>query len=99
MDLAFLVNIISHLNELKVRLQVKNQLISNMFQIIIVLELKLILWQSQVKANNFQHFLVLSKHNPKHRGKYTSLILILIDDFENHFQDFRKNNRIFAIFS
>lgn len=46
MDLAFLVDITTHLNELNVRLQGKNQLISNMFQIITAFELKLKLWQS-----------------------------------------------------
>jgi len=52
MDLAFLVDITTHLNELNVRFQGKNQLISNVFQIITAFELKLKLWQSQVKVTN-----------------------------------------------
>jgi hypothetical protein len=61
MDLAFLVDITTHLNELNVRLQGKNKLISNMFQIITAFELKLKLWLSQVKVNNFIYFPVLAK--------------------------------------
>jgi len=99
MDLAFLVDITTHLNELNVRLQGKNQLISNMFQIITAFELKLKLWQSQVKVNNFMYFPVLAEYNPKNSEKYASLILILINEFETRFQDFRKNSQLFAIFA
>lgn len=56
------------------------------------------LWQSQVKANNFIHFLVLAKHNLKNTEKYASLILILINEFENRFQDFCKSSQLFAVF-
>ncbi|KAF0747377.1 general transcription factor II-I repeat domain-containing protein 2B-like [Aphis craccivora] len=69
-----------------------------MFQIITAFKLKLKLWQSQVKANNFIYFSVLDKYNPKNSKKYFSLILILIYEFETRFQDFRKNNQLFAIF-
>ncbi|KAE9532362.1 hypothetical protein AGLY_009985 [Aphis glycines] len=99
MDLAFFVYITTHLNELNVRLQGKNQLISNMFQIITPFELKLKLWQSQVKVNDFMYFPTLAKYNPKNSEKYASLILILINEFETRFQDFRKNSQIFAIFA
>ncbi|CAI6369553.1 unnamed protein product [Macrosiphum euphorbiae] len=99
MDLAFLVDITTHLNELNVRLQGKNQLISNMFQIINAFELKLKLWQSQVKVNNFMYFPVLAEYNPKNNEEYASLILVLINEFETRFQDFRKNSQLLAIFA
>ncbi|KAL4136149.1 hypothetical protein QTP88_007713 [Uroleucon formosanum] len=70
-----------------------------MFQIITAFELKLKLWQSQVKVNNFMYFPVLAKYNPKNSEKYASLILILINEFETRFQDFRKNSQLFAIFA
>ncbi|CAI6355941.1 unnamed protein product [Macrosiphum euphorbiae] len=99
MDLAFLVDITTHLNELNVRLQGNNQLISNMFQIITAFELKLKLWQSQVEVNNFMYFPVLAEYNPKNSEKYGSLILILIKEFETRFQDFCKTSQLFAIFA
>ncbi|VVC36961.1 Hypothetical protein CINCED_3A013103 [Cinara cedri] len=59
-----------------------------MFQIITAFELKLKLWQSQVKVNNFMYFPVLAEYNPKNS-----------DEFETRFQDFRKNSQLFAIFA
>jgi len=70
-----------------------------MFQIITAFELKLKLWPSQVKVNNFMYFPVLANYNPKNSEKYASLILILINEFETRFQDFRKNSQLFAIFA
>ncbi|CAI6366866.1 unnamed protein product [Macrosiphum euphorbiae] len=99
MDLAFLVDITTHLNELNVRLQGKNQLISNMFQILTAFELKLKLWQSQVKVNNFMYFPVLAEYNSRNNEEYASLILVLINEFETRFQDFRKNSQLLAIFA
>lgn len=43
-DLAFLVDITAHLNELNIRLQGKNQLINDMFQTVMAFEIKLKLW-------------------------------------------------------
>jgi len=45
-DLAFLVDITSHLNELNMRLQSENQLINGMFQTINAFEMKLKLWKT-----------------------------------------------------
>ena len=45
------------------------------------------------------YFPVLAKYNPKNSEKYASLILILINEFETRFQDFRKNSQLFAIFA
>ena len=69
-DLAFLVDLTAHLNELNMRLQGENQLINTMFQTITAFEMKLKLWQSQIKANNFMHFDTLAKHGPVNNKKY-----------------------------
>ena len=52
--------------------------------------MKLKLWQSQIKANNFMHFDTLAKHGPVNNEKYAALLFDLIQEFENRFQDFRK---------
>ena len=91
-DLAFLVDLTAHLNELNMRLQGENQLINTMFQTITTFEMKLKLWQSQIKANNFMHFDTLAKHVPVNNKKYAALLFDLIQEFENRFQDFRKNH-------
>ena len=58
-DLAFLVDLTTHLN---VHLQGENQLIDSMFQTVTAFQMKLKLWQAQIKANNFMHFDMLPKH-------------------------------------
>ena len=81
------------------RLQGENQLINTMFQTITAFQMKLKLWQSQVKANNFMHFDTLAKHGPVNNEKYAALLFDLIQEFENRFQDFRKNHQSFGIFA
>ncbi|XP_067123968.1 general transcription factor II-I repeat domain-containing protein 2-like [Centruroides vittatus] len=98
-DLAFLVDLTGHLNDLNTRLQGKNQLISAMFQIINAFQVKLKLWQAQLNANNFLHFNTLSKHISKKGKKYEALLFDLIQEFENRFSDFRENNLNFCIFA
>ncbi|XP_075053814.1 general transcription factor II-I repeat domain-containing protein 2-like [Mixophyes fleayi] len=98
-DLAFLVDVTTHLNELNMRLQGENQLISTMFQTITAFEMKLKLLHSQIKANNFMHFSTLAKHGPVNTEKYAALLFDLVQEFENRFQDFRKNQSFFLIFA
>ncbi|XP_023227897.1 general transcription factor II-I repeat domain-containing protein 2A-like [Centruroides sculpturatus] len=98
-DLAFLVDLTGHLNDLNTRLQGKNQLISAMFQIINAFQVKLKLWQAQLNANDFSHFNTLSKHIPKKGKKYAAFLFDLLQEFENRFSDFRKNNLNFCIFA
>lgn len=61
--------------------------------------MKLKLWQSQIKANNFLHFDTLAKHGPVKSEKYAALLLHLIQEFESRFEDFRKKNQYFDIFA
>ncbi|XP_041419118.1 general transcription factor II-I repeat domain-containing protein 2-like [Xenopus laevis] len=98
-DLAFLVDLTSHLNDLNMRLQGKNQLINTMFQGITAFQTKLKLWEDQIKANNFMHFNTLAKHVPVNTEKYAALLYDLIQEFEKRFQDFRENKQHFAIFA
>ena len=49
-DLAFLVDLTSHFNESNMHLQSENQLINTMFQTITAFQIKLKLWQYQIKA-------------------------------------------------
>lgn len=98
-DLAFLVDLTNHLNELNLRLQGENQLINVMFQTITAFQMKLKLWQGQLGENNYVHFATLSKHGPVNTEKYTALLSALIQEFENRFKDFQKNSLYFSIFA
>ena len=74
-------------------LQGENQLINTMFQTIVAFQMKLKLWQAQIKANNFMHFNMLSKHSPVNSEKYAALLFDFIQDFENRFRNFQENNQ------
>ena len=97
-DLAFLVDLSAHLNELNMHFQGENQLTNPMFQTITTFQMTLELWQAQIKANDFMHFDTLTKHSPVNSEKYAALLFNLIQEFENRFQDFWENNQYFAIF-
>lgn len=98
-DLAFLVDMTSHLNELNTRLQGQKQLIIAMYQTVTAFEKKLKLWRTQVAANNFMHFDCLAKYTPVRSERYASFLSILIEEFESRFQDFRENHALFSIFA
>ena len=85
-DLAFLVDLAAHLNELNMCLQGENQLICSMLHIITTFKMKLKLWQAQVMANDFIHLSTYAKHSPVKSEKYA----ILIHKFKNRFQDWTK---------
>ena len=62
--LAFLVDLTSHLNELNLQLQGKNQLIHEMWKHILAFETKLQLWEYQLDKENYVHFPTLKEHKP-----------------------------------
>ena len=68
-DLAFLVDLTAHLNEINMYLQGENQLINTMFQTITAFQVKLKVWQAQIKTNKFMHFNTLAKHSPVNNEK------------------------------
>ena len=68
-DLAFLVDLTAHLNEINMCLQGENQLINTMFQTITAFQVKLKVWQAQIKTNKFMHFNTLAKHSPVNNEK------------------------------
>ena len=91
-DLVFLMDLVAHLNELNMYLQCENQLIYAILQILTVFEMKLKLWQAQVMGNDFMHIYALTKHIPVISKIHAALLSILIKEFENKFQDFKKKN-------
>lgn len=63
-DLCFLVNITEKLNQLNMELQGQNNLITDACNLIKAFQMKLLLFESQLKNNNAQHFPLLKEwHN------------------------------------
>jgi hypothetical protein len=101
-DFAFLVDIVSHLNDVNTRLQGKDQLINNMYDLISAFQMKLGLWEQQLGTKIFTHFPTLLLQPDVTQGaadKYASLISDLNLEFENRFQDFKKHRVLFAAFA
>ena len=93
------MDLTTHLNELNNVFKVKTNLLNTMFQTITAFQLKLKLWQAQIKADNFMNSTCgLKTINPVNSGKYAALLFYLIQEFETRFKDLRENNQYFAIF-
>ncbi|XP_069891679.1 general transcription factor II-I repeat domain-containing protein 2B-like isoform X2 [Dipodomys merriami] len=56
LDLAFLVDVTTHLNSLALALQVHPQLVTRMFDLFRAFLAKLALWETQLARNNLAHF-------------------------------------------
>ncbi|XP_076645577.1 general transcription factor II-I repeat domain-containing protein 2-like [Halictus rubicundus] len=98
-DFAFCVDITQHLNELNIKLQGKNKLVTEMFDKIKAFEQKLKIWNQQLKSNSTVNFAILRKENPSETKKYAMEIQILQKEFSSRFTNFRENQTKFDIFS
>ena len=94
-DLAFLVDLTAHLNELNTCLQGENQHTNTMFQTVTAFQTKLKSWQAQIKANDFVHFDTLAKHSPVNSEKYAVLVFQFETRTWKHFKIFEKIINIF----
>ena len=105
-DFLFLVDITHHLsvlnkqNGLTDHIHGCDQLIHELFYKINDFIDKLYLWHKQLSEGVFTHFETLITQNAtKINGeKYTQEILILLNEFEHRFQDFKSHSIAFQIF-
>ena len=105
-DLAFLVDVTSHLNDLNMKLQGKNQLITEMMGHVRAFELKLQLWNQQIKDKKLFHFPtceIIKKESKMNLNEsyqpYSSQLEKLSKEFSQRFKDFRQNDLSLKIFS
>lgn len=100
-DLAFLVDITTHLNELNKRLMVKNQFINQLANAVSAFDLKLKLFIKQLKDENFINFPYLQKMKEKFPEKcldYSNQVEILLSSFQNRFTDFASHSMKIRLF-
>ena len=105
-DLSFMVDITKHLSDLNLKLQEKDQIITNMYDQINAFKCKLVLWEKQLKTENLMHFQTcniykssLGKTTRTSFEKYTGKILLLRTEFETRFADFKLLEDKFSLFS
>ena len=73
-NLAFLVNLISHLDNLNLQLQGKLQLIHEMWSYVRAFETKLRIWKIQLGNANYAHFATLQENKPMSTTLFVSMI-------------------------
>lgn len=99
LDLAFLVDITEHLNLLNVKLQGRNQLITDVYGNVKAFEMKLSLWSDQLKQGIVTHFPTLATLLSGEVSHYSCLLDSLRTEFERRFQDFRSCETDLQLFS
>ena len=73
-DLAFLVDITTHMNALNTRMQGKDQLINKLFEQVCAFEVKLSLWEEQLQQCDYAHFPMLAERQPADAAAYVAFI-------------------------
>ena len=73
-NLAFLIDLTSHLNKLNLQIQEKNQLIHEIWRYILALKTKLRLWECQLNKAHYVDFTALEKSKPTSSTAFVSMI-------------------------
>uniref|UniRef100_H3C8M4 HAT C-terminal dimerisation domain-containing protein n=1 Tax=Tetraodon nigroviridis TaxID=99883 RepID=H3C8M4_TETNG len=84
MDLAFLVDMLCHLNRLNLTLQGKLQMLPDLVQIYAI---KLKLFEAHIQKGDFTHFQIMLKAMKKKRDRYVTLVENLRESFVTRFCD------------
>ena len=79
----------THLNELSLKLQGKNQLCNEMYWHITAFERKLCLWEYQLQQCNYAHFPNLQEKQPADPFTFVTILRELKVEFASRFTDFR----------
>ena len=91
-DFAFGVDVLSHLNDLNVKLQGKNAFVHELYSHVTAFKAKLILFSRQMSNKSFTHFPTLATLNvpPGHTDRYSTTLTHLHTEFNRRFADFEK---------
>ncbi|KZC15100.1 General transcription factor II-I repeat domain-containing protein 2 [Dufourea novaeangliae] len=102
-DLAFSVDITSHLNQLNLKLQGKNHVVTTLFDNINAFKQKLLLWRKQIEKENLSHFescqYLLIKSPKLKFTEYAHQIKLLETEFDRRFSDFKSCELQFRLFT
>ncbi|XP_014670819.1 PREDICTED: general transcription factor II-I repeat domain-containing protein 2-like [Priapulus caudatus] len=91
-DFAFAVDILSHMNELNVKLQGKDLFVHDMYTHVKAFISKLTLFSRQIANKSFAHFptLAMQEEAPRNAKKYSKSLEDLHGEFCRRFSDFEK---------
>ncbi|UYV78105.1 hypothetical protein LAZ67_16000132 [Cordylochernes scorpioides] len=100
----FMVDITKHLSDLNLKLQGKDQIITNMCDQVNAFKCKLVLWEKQLKNEDLMHFPTCNMYKSSlgetaSYQKYAEKNLSLRNEFETRFSDFKSLEGKFTLFS
>ncbi|UYV74832.1 hypothetical protein LAZ67_12001195 [Cordylochernes scorpioides] len=103
-EFSFMVDITKHLSDLNLKLQGKDQIITNMCDQVNAFKCKLVLWEKQLKNEDLMHFPTCNMYKSSlgetaSYQKYAEKILSLRNEFETRFSDFKSLEGKFTLFS
>lgn len=103
-DLAFMCDITEHLNVLNLKLQGRGQLITDMRDAVKAFQIKLRLWESQMRQGNFAHFPICQSVSSTitttfPREVYAEKLNGLKAEFSRRFADFESQKFNFDLFA
>lgn len=100
-DLAFLVDITTHMNHLNTRLQRKGQYANEMYGHIKAFLNKLRLWKAHIQKGDLSHFQTLrdTGMRPEKNTEFADQLQKLLNEFLDRFKDFKSHEHLFEIFS
>ncbi|XP_067123999.1 nose resistant to fluoxetine protein 6-like [Centruroides vittatus] len=102
-DLAFSVDITSHLNQLNLKLRGKNHVVTTLFDNINAFKQKLSLWRKQIEKGSLSHYKscqYLLLKSPKLKfTEYAHQIKFLELEFNRRFSDFKSCELQFRLFT
>ncbi|UYV69004.1 GTF2IRD2 [Cordylochernes scorpioides] len=97
-------DITKHLSDLNLKLQGKDQIITNMCDQVNAFKCKLVLWEKQLKNEDLMHFPTCNMYKSSlgetaSYQKYAEKVLSLRNEFETRFSDFKSLEGKFTLFS
>ncbi|XP_047389158.1 general transcription factor II-I repeat domain-containing protein 2B-like isoform X3 [Sciurus carolinensis] len=100
-DLAFLVDVTTHLNALDSSLQGHSQMVTQMYDLIRAFLAKLCLWETHLARNNLAHFPTLRSVSADGKDglRYVPRIAQLKAEFQGRLSDFERCESELSLFS
>lgn len=103
-DLAFMCDVTAHLNALNIKLQGQKQLITEMRDTVKAFQIKLRLWDGQMRQGNFAHFPTCQAVSntvtiPFPTKVYVDKLNTLNAEFNRRFADFESQKFYFDLFA
>ena len=98
-DLAFLVDLTMHFNDLNTKLQGQGQFVHHLYSHVKTFQSKLQLWEKQLRNDNTFHFPTLAGCGKSKCAPYADELISMNEEFDHRFQDFRLQESSLHMFS